>query len=205
MSQRDLLRRRRKDLRFPTVAVVGYTNCGKTSLIKALTGDESMSPRDQLFATLDVTVHEAVMPSNLSALFVDTVGFISDIPTNLIASFSATLEDAATADVLIHVRDISNPDHEMQSKNVLGTLRRLGVPENKLDSMITLGNKIDLVDPAEWKGLKERENLVPVSATEGDKICRLLHNPIVHIYYTHKNLTFDGSFRVRLGSCAPQN
>ena len=168
VRQRDLLRRRREDLRFPTVAIVGYTNCGKTSLIKALTGDESMSPRDQLFATLDVTVHEAVMPSNLRTLFVDTVGFISDIPTNLIASFSATLEDAASADVLVHVRDISNPDHEKQSKNVLETLRRLGVPEEKLDSMITLGNKIDLVDPAEWKGLKERENLVPVSATEGD-------------------------------------
>ena len=166
-SQRDLLRRRRKDLRFQTVAVVGYTNCGKTSLIKALTGDESMSPRDQLFATLDVTVHEAVMPSNLSALFVDTVGFISDIPTNLIASFSATLEDAATADVLIHVRDISNPDHEMQSNNVLGTLRRLGVPENKIDSMITLGNKIDLVAPTEWKVMRDR-NLIPVSATEGE-------------------------------------
>ena len=150
------------------MAVVGYTNCGKTSLIKALTGDESMSPRDQLFATLDVTVHEAVMPSNLRTLFVDTVGFISDIPTNLIASFSATLEDAADADVLIHVRDVSNPDHEKQSANVLQTLRRLRVPKEKLDSMITLGNKIDLVDPAEWKGLKERENLVPVSATEGD-------------------------------------
>ena len=167
-SQRDLLRRRRKEQRFPTVAVVGYTNCGKTSLIKALTGDESMSPRDQLFATLDVTVHEAVMPSNLRTLFVDTVGFISDIPTNLIASFSATLEDAADADVLIHVRDVSNPDHEKQSANVLQTLRRLRVPKEKLDTMITLGNKIDLVDPAEWKGLKERENLVPVSATEGN-------------------------------------
>lgn len=168
VSQRDLLRRRRKDLRFPTVAVVGYTNCGKTSLIKALTGDESMSPRDQLFATLDVTVHEATMPCNLRALFVDTVGFISDIPTNLIASFKATLEDAATADVLVHVRDINNPDHEKQSENVLATLRRLGVPQEKLESMITLGNKIDLVDPTEWKGLKEQENLVPVSATEGE-------------------------------------
>ena len=197
VSQRDLVRRRRKDLRFPTVAVVGYTNCGKTSLIKALTGDESMSPRNQLFATLDVTVHEAVMPSNLSALFVDTVGFISDIPTNLIASFSATLEDAATADVLVHVRDISNPDHEKQSKNVLETLRRLGVPEEKIDSMITLGNKIDLVDPAQWKGLKERENLVPVSATEGDTF--------LHIPFVHKPPNTFGFFRVWPGNCATQN
>ena len=127
-----------------------------------------MSPRDQLFATLDVTVHEASMPSNLRALLIDTVGFISDIPTNLIASFSATLEDAAIADVLVHVRDISNPEHDQQSESVLQALGRLGVPKEKLEGMITLGNKIDLVAPTEWKVLRDRKNLIPVSATEGE-------------------------------------
>jgi GTP-binding protein HflX len=168
-KQRGMLRRRRKeDLHIPTVAVVGYTNCGKTSLIKALTGKEELTPRNQLFATLDVTVHEGRLPSNMKTLFIDTVGFISDIPTNLIASFSATLEDAAQADLLIHVRDVSNPNHPEQNENVIRTLKSLGVSSELMDNMITLGNKIDLVDPSQWKRFKNEEGLIPISATEGE-------------------------------------
>jgi 50S ribosomal subunit-associated GTPase HflX len=96
-SQRQMLRKCRKDLEYPIIAVVGYTNAGKTSLIKALTGDESLRPRNQLFATLDVTVHSGLLPSTLEVLYVDTVGFISDIPTNLIECFEATFEDAIFA------------------------------------------------------------------------------------------------------------
>ncbi|PSN40424.1 hypothetical protein C0J52_09261 [Blattella germanica] len=96
-NHRILLRNRRKKLEYPVVAVVGYTNAGKTSLIKALTGENTMNPQDQLFATLDVTTHAGFLPCQLKVLFVDTVGFISDIPTNLIESFMATLEDAMQA------------------------------------------------------------------------------------------------------------
>lgn len=96
-NQRNLLRNKRRKLDYPVVAVVGYTNSGKTSIIKALTGEESLKPKNQLFATLDVTVHEGTLPSGLDILYVDTVGFISDIPTNLIECFVATLEDALLA------------------------------------------------------------------------------------------------------------
>lgn len=96
-NQRRLLRNKRHSLDYPVIAVVGYTNAGKTSLIKALTGNDKLQPKDQLFATLDVTVHEGILPSGLKVLFVDTVGFISDIPTNLLECFIATLEDALLA------------------------------------------------------------------------------------------------------------
>lgn len=101
-SQRQLLRNNRKNLDYPVVAVVGYTNSGKTSLIKALTGEEKLQPRNQLFATLDVTIHKGVLPSGLKVLYVDTVGFITDIPTNLLECFVATLEDALLAVCVLH-------------------------------------------------------------------------------------------------------
>ena len=125
-NQRTKLRSNRKDSDISTVAVIGYTNCGKTSLIKAITGDSNMEPRNQLFATLDVTCHGTKLPgSNLDTVFIDTVGFISDIPTPLIASFSATLEDALDADLILHVADFSHPDHEHQRRQVLDTLKKL--------------------------------------------------------------------------------
>lgn len=96
-KKRATLKQLRTKREFPVVAVVGYTNSGKTSLIKALTGDSTIEPKDALFATLDVTNHACRLPCNLSILLVDTVGFISDIPTNLIAAFNATLRDALDA------------------------------------------------------------------------------------------------------------
>lgn len=102
----------------------------------------------------------------MKVLYADTVGFISDIPTSLIASFAATLEDAVLADVLIHVRDVSHPDTISQNKNVLATLKSLKMPQGLLDNMITVGNKIDKVAPMEWQELKKGE-YVPISATKG--------------------------------------
>lgn len=101
-SQRELLRNRRVTEEYPIVAVVGYTNCGKTSLIKCLTGAKSLVPKDQLFATLDVTVHEGILPTSMKVLYVDTVGFIANIPTSLIECFVATLEDAMFAVILFY-------------------------------------------------------------------------------------------------------
>jgi len=164
-TQRVMLRQGRKKLDIPTVAVIGYTNCGKTSLIKSLTG-ASLEPMDKLFATLDVSCHATTLPDDLSCIFVDTVGFISDIPTSLIASFSSTLEDALDADILLHVRDVSHPDEEHQVNQVMETLRKLNLPKASLDKMITVGNKIDKIDSNLWKKVKN-EGMLPISATEG--------------------------------------
>lgn len=148
-GERTLLRKKRRQLEFPTVAVVGYTNAGKTSLIKLLTDDARLQPRNQLFATLDVTVHTGRLRALKAVLYIDTVGFISDIPTTLVASFASTLEDVILADVIVHVRDLSHPDREAQRTNVLETLERIGVPAHLRDTVIEVGNKIDLVSTSE--------------------------------------------------------
>ena len=180
-SQREKLRESRKKTGVPTVAVIGYTNCGKTSLIKALTQQAELEPRNALFATLDVTCHRTTIPpSNIDVssgngyvplinscsnqvVFIDTVGFISDIPTPLVASFSSTLEDALQADLLLHVRDLSHPDTLYQKSQVLSTLRRLGASKESLDSMVTVGNKVDLVTEEQLVA----SPCLPVSATLG--------------------------------------
>jgi len=163
-SQRERLRERRKKLGVPTVAVIGYTNCGKTSLIKALTQQAELEPKNALFATLDVTCHRTTLPpSNIDVVFIDTVGFISDIPTPLVASFSSTLEDALQADLLLHVRDLSHPDTLNQNTQVLTTLKRLGASKEALDSMVTVGNKVDLVSEEQLLS----SPCLPVSATLG--------------------------------------
>uniref|UniRef100_A0A8D2JSZ7 Putative GTP-binding protein 6 n=1 Tax=Sciurus vulgaris TaxID=55149 RepID=A0A8D2JSZ7_SCIVU len=143
--KRQLLRRQRAKREFPVVSVVGYTNCGKTTLIRALTGDMAMQPRDQLFATLDVTAHAGSLPSRVTILYMDTIGFLSQLPHDLIESFSATLEDVAHSDVIMHVRDVSHPETELQKASVLSALRGLGLPTPLLDSMVEVHNKVDLV------------------------------------------------------------
>ncbi|GJQ65939.1 hypothetical protein Trydic_g4037 [Trypoxylus dichotomus] len=148
-SQRELLRYKRTKANFPVVAVVGYTNVGKTSLIKALTGDKSLVPRNQLFATLDVTIHAGLLPSTLKVLYVDTVGFLYDIPTGLIECSNATLEDAILADVILHVEDLSSKNFEHQRIHVFNTLENLsskmGVT-NIQKKLISVGNKCDIAD-----------------------------------------------------------
>ncbi|XP_077891345.1 putative GTP-binding protein 6 isoform X4 [Ictidomys tridecemlineatus] len=143
--KRQHLRRQRAKREFPVVAVVGYTNCGKTTLIRALTSDEAAQPRDQLFATLDITAHAGSLPSRMTVLYMDTIGFLSQLPHGLIESFSATLEDVAHADVIVHVRDVSHPETELQKVSVLSALQGLGLPAPLLDSVVEVHNKVDLV------------------------------------------------------------
>lgn len=143
--KRQLLGRQRRRREFPVVSVVGYTNCGKTTLIKALTGDLAVQPRDQLFATLDITAHAGSLPSRMTVIYMDTIGFLSQLPHSLIESFSATLEDVAHSDVIVHVRDLSHPETELQKVSVLAALRGLGLPAPLLDSVLEVHNKVDLV------------------------------------------------------------
>lgn len=145
-NHRQLLRVKRNKMEYPIVAVVGYTNAGKTSLIKALTGDENMQPENRLFATLDVSTHMGVLPCRMQVLYIDTIGFISDIPTELLESFVATLEDALFADVIVHVIDASHPDREAQFEIVLKTLQRLQLSTDVMDNIVHVRNKHDLVE-----------------------------------------------------------
>ncbi|CAJ0945993.1 unnamed protein product [Ranitomeya imitator] len=145
-SKRKLLRTQRRRREFPIISVMGYTNSGKTTLIQALTGDTNLHPRNQLFATLDVTAHGGLLPCRMPVIYVDTIGFLSQLPHNLIESFSATLEDVIHSDLLIHVRDISHPEADNQKKSVLSVLQNLKVPQKLLETMIEVHNKIDLVE-----------------------------------------------------------
>lgn len=161
--KRALLRTQRKKCEFPMVSVMGYTNCGKTTLIKALTGEAGLQPRDQLFATLDITAHAGYLPSHMAVIYVDTIGFLTDLPHNLVESFSATLEEVAYSDLIVHVRDITHPETTLQKATVLSVLRNLNLPSHLLDSMIEVHNKVDLIErykPAE-------ENALAVSALHG--------------------------------------
>lgn len=140
-QHRRTIRSQRKRHGFPTVAVVGYTNAGKTSLIKALTDDGALQPRDKLFATLDTTAHEGILPNKLKILYMDTIGFIQDVPETLIEPFVVTLEDAMIADVIVHIYDASHPDMKAQYQHVQKTIKPM------LDSrpIIDVANKCDLV------------------------------------------------------------
>ncbi|XP_072397336.1 putative GTP-binding protein 6 isoform X1 [Diabrotica undecimpunctata] len=172
-DQRKLLRSKRRKLDYPVVAVVGYTNAGKTCLIKALTGEDSLQPRDQLFATLDVTVHSGILPSGLEILYVDTVGFLSDIPTDLIECFIATLEDAILADLILHVEDLSSSCFEYKRDHVLKTIQNLGKDTGSDDitnKIMSVGNKCDLV-----KDVKDQQ-ILPISAKLGIGLDQLRFN-----------------------------
>ena len=118
---RGLHREARRRVPYPVVALVGYTNAGKSTLFNRLTG-AGVDARDQVFATLDPTMQQVRLPSGANAILSDTVGFITDLPTTLVAAFRATLEEVLSADLILHVRDISHPDVEAQKRDVEAVL-----------------------------------------------------------------------------------
>ena len=141
---RALHRAARQTVPYPIVALVGYTNAGKSTLFNRLTGSHVMA-EDKLFATLDPTMRLVTLPSKRQIILSDTVGFISELPTELIAAFRATLEEVTAADILIHVRDIAHSHSAQQKQDVLHVLKNLGL-EERLDSiMIEVHNKVDLL------------------------------------------------------------
>jgi len=165
---RGLHREARKRVPFPVVALVGYTNAGKSTLFNALTGSEVVA-RDQLFATLDPTMRGLLLPSGRKAILSDTVGFISELPTELVAAFRATLEEVAEADVILHVRDVAHPDSQAQRADVLEVLNGMvhdgTLDEAWQDRTIEVLNKSDLLTEGDLAGA--RNGGVLVSALTG--------------------------------------
>jgi len=168
---RALHREARRRVPYPVAALVGYTNAGKSTLFNRLTRS-SVVAGDMLFATLDPTMRRLELPSGRQAILSDTVGFISDLPTHLVAAFRATLEEVTEADIVVHVRDASHPDSEAQRGDVLKVLSELGLDEPREDGLIEAMNKIDLVDPVTRASLgnQQRRNShsIAVSATTGE-------------------------------------
>lgn len=142
---RDLHRAKRKKVPFPVVAIVGYTNAGKSTLFNRLTGAGVLA-EDMLFATLDPTLRRLRLPHGTTVILSDTVGFISDLPTHLVAAFRATLEEVVEADLILHLRDISDPDTAAQAADVEQILGDLGVDASDSKRVIEIWNKIDRLD-----------------------------------------------------------
>ena len=171
-SARQQQRAQRRRLPFPTAALVGYTSAGKSTLLNTLSGSEVYAD-PQLFATLDPTTRRVVLPDGWAILLTDTVGFVRNLPTHLIAAFRATLEETIEADFLIHVVDASHPRRDLQREAVLEVLDGLGAGDKP---MITVFNKSDLVkDQYELRSLvAETENAAYISATTGEGLANLM-------------------------------
>ncbi len=168
---RALHRTARQRVPYPVIALVGYTNAGKSTLFNRLT-DATVVAKDLLFATLAPTMRRLRLPSGRQAILSDTVGFISDLPTQLVAAFRATLEEVTEADLIVHVRDIHHPESAAQRRDVHAVLGELGLGETVEGGMIEVLNKIDLLGEAERAALlnqaRRNQDSVPLSAATGE-------------------------------------
>ncbi|MEL6466031.1 MAG: GTPase HflX [Pseudomonadota bacterium] len=175
VKTRSLHRAARAKVPYPIVALVGYTNAGKSTLFNRLTGADVMA-KDMLFATLDPTMRRVELEDGPEVILSDTVGFISALPTELVASFRATLEEVLAADIILHVRDISHPETEAQAEDVRTILADLGVGDGR--DMVEVWNKIDLLPEEEARAARARaernESVFAMSAITGEGIDALL-------------------------------
>lgn len=175
---RQLHRSKRQKVPHPIVALVGYTNAGKSTLFNKITGADVLA-HDMLFATLDPTLRKMSLPLGRSVILSDTVGFISDLPTHLVAAFRATLEEVLEADLILHVRDMTDPDHEIQANDVLQILSTLGLKDKENANIIEVWNKLDDLEPEIANQFREKadghEKAIGVSALTGQGIGELLN------------------------------
>ncbi len=175
--QRSTRRKQRAKFSLLTIAIVGYTNSGKSTLLNALTGS-GVYTQDGLFSTLDPIIKSFVLPNNQKVLFADTVGFLNELPHHLIESFKATLEEVMYADVLLHIVDISHPKAKEMEKAVFGVLAELGAEEKP---MITALNKIDMVSENEVRRLtREFKDAIPISALKKMNFQDLIDKIVLH-------------------------
>lgn len=173
---RGLHRSARKKIPYPIVALVGYTNAGKSSLFNVLSGAKVMV-KDMLFATLDPTMRQVELPTNLTIIMSDTVGFISNLPHELVAAFRATLEEVLEADLILHVEDIASEDHEAQNLDVQVILQGLGVGDEYPIPIIRVWNKTDLLDDEQREAITniaaEDNDIIPISSVKSTGLYEL--------------------------------
>ncbi|MGR9344840.1 GTPase HflX [Rhizobium leguminosarum] len=175
---RQLHRAKRRKVPHPIVALVGYTNAGKSTLFNRITGAGVLA-EDMLFATLDPTLRRMKLPHGRTVILSDTVGFISDLPTHLVAAFRATLEEVLEADLILHVRDMSDADNQAQSSDVMRILNDLGIDEAEAEKrLIEVWNKIDRLEPEVHDAMVQKStgasNVVAVSAVSGEGVDTLM-------------------------------
>jgi GTP-binding protein HflX len=174
---RALHRTARQRVPYPVIALVGYTNAGKSTLFNRLTSSTVVA-KDLLFATLDPTMRRIRLPSGRQAILSDTVGFISDLPTHLVAAFRATLEEVTEADLVVHIRDIRHPETEAQRHDVHAVLTELGLGELVESGLVEVLNKIDLLSETERAALlnqtRRNQDAVPLSAVTGEGCAALI-------------------------------